>query len=134
MNARGRAGFLDNGHRSRGQAVKVTYRLLRRLEELASNLYDTMILTVLADGPLRFTEVSRALTERMRAHLADTQLTRCLTRLVEHGRVEKARQGRYVVYRLTAAGERDAATLRMLVGALEEFERPNAGRSARMTE
>jgi DNA-binding HxlR family transcriptional regulator len=100
----------------------VNYRLLRRLDDLTSNLNDTMILTVLAGGPLRFTEVSRALTEQMRAHLADTQLTRCFGRLLEHGQVEKVRNGRYVVYQLTESGRRDAEALRVLVAALDRFD------------
>jgi DNA-binding HxlR family transcriptional regulator len=131
MDAPRTAAFLDNGLRARDGRWQVTYRLLRRLDELTSNLHDTMILTVLGDGPLRFTEVSRTLTEQMRAHLADTQLTRCLTRLLDHGRVEKARTGRYVVYQLTPAGRHDADALRVLVDALARFERTESTQEMR---
>jgi DNA-binding HxlR family transcriptional regulator len=100
----------------------VTYRLLRRLDELTRNGNDTMILTVLADGPLRFTEVHRALAERLHTHLGDTQLSRCLSRMIDRGIVERARTGRITAYRLTDKGAYDAATLRVLVAALAAHE------------
>lgn len=100
----------------------MTYRLLRRLDELTQNSFDTMILTVLADGPLRFTEVRRALTGQLHTHLGDTQLSRRLARLVERGAVEKATTGRITAYRLTDKGAHDAAMLRVLVDALDAHE------------
>jgi DNA-binding HxlR family transcriptional regulator len=83
---------------------------------------DALVVACLGYGPLRFTELSNAIMQRAHLHMADAQLGRCLTRLVDLEQLEHVEVDELPVYRLTAAGSRTAAMLLFLNTAAGEHD------------
>ena len=80
---------------------------------------DALTIVCLNAGPMRFGQLTKAIVERCGTHMSDTQVGRCLRRLVERGLVEHVETGDEVaVYRLTDRGRREADDLTFLAVAL----------------
>jgi DNA-binding PadR family transcriptional regulator len=80
---------------------------------------DALTIVCLSAGPMRFGQLAKAIVERCGTHMSDTQVGRCLSRLVGRGLVEHVETGDSVaVYRLTDPGRCEAEDLNFLAVAL----------------
>lgn len=73
---------------------------------------------LLADGPLRNSELVRALAREAPGQLGETQMNRCLRYLIKEGRVERVHVGRVKRYQLTEAGRVDAEAIRDILASV----------------
>src|SRR5262245_1543062 len=97
---------------------RMEFRQIRLLEKMFQYRGDALVIACLSDGPLRFSELSKAIVRRAHVHMADAQLGRCLMRLVDHGLLEHTAIDDLLRYRLTATGSRKASTLLFLNAAV----------------
>jgi len=80
---------------------------------------DALMIVCLSEGEMRFGQLTKAIVERCGTHMSDTQVGRCLSRLVERGLVEHVETcDNVAVYRLTERGCLDADDLIFLAAAL----------------
>ena len=80
---------------------------------------DALTIVCLSTGPMRFGQLAKAIAERCGTHMSDTQVGRCLGRLVARRLVDHVETDEGVaVYRLTDRGCRDAEDLIFLAAAL----------------
>jgi len=99
----------------------VEVRSVDELNRLFKDKNEAWILgCLLADGPLRNSELVRALAREVPGQLGETQMNRCLRYLINQGRVERAQTGRITKYQLTEAGRADAEAIRDILGSVGE--------------
>lgn len=99
--------------------MSVDIRLFRRIDQLFEYRGDPLVIMCLADRPLRYTELLRVIPERSGIELSDTQLGRSLARLVRRGQVDRVEHDGVPLYKLTARGTIDAATLATILAAVD---------------
>lgn len=99
---------------------------LRQIDALFAVRWEIFALACLADGPLRYRQLTRAVNRHTRARVSDTTVTRLLKKLDAAGLiVQTPTAGRRPTYSLTNRGEaviRRIGGLIDAMGLLDDFQ------------
>jgi DNA-binding HxlR family transcriptional regulator len=101
-----------------------------RYYELFRGKGDSIVLVCLAiHGPLRFGQLAQSVNRCVNKHIADSDLTRSLSRLKRDGLIDKVNGDDVVVYTLTPEGGRRAAQLRWVPAIPDDLSVPPSQRA-----